>query len=94
MNNPDATFECSMLIFSYLDTFKAGTVKLGIKELFDKEQFGFKEQFPVTNLPLATWSQAPERRNAQCFLGKKSKSGHSVDFEELCGQRRPVLKMV
>ena len=45
MNNPDATFECSMLMFSYLDTFKAGTVKLGIKELFDKEQIGNKEQF-------------------------------------------------
>ena len=50
MNNPDATFECSMLMFSYLDTFKAGTVKLGIKELFDKEQIGNKEPFPVTNL--------------------------------------------
>ena len=39
-----------MLMFSYLDTFKAGTVKLGIKELFDKEQIGIKEPFPVTNL--------------------------------------------
>ena len=27
------------------------TVKLGIKELFDKEQIGIKEPFPVTNLP-------------------------------------------
>ena len=50
MNNPDATFEYWMLMFSYLDTFKAGTVKLGIKELFDKEQNGIKEPFPVTNL--------------------------------------------
>ena len=54
MNNPDATFECSMLMFSYLDTFKAGTVKLGIKELFDKEQIGNKEPFLGTNLPLTS----------------------------------------
>ena len=27
------------------------TVKLGNKELFDKEQIGIKEPFPVTNLP-------------------------------------------
>ena len=54
MNNPDATFECSMLMFSYLDTFKAGTVKLGIKELFDKEQIGIKEPLSVTNLPFTS----------------------------------------
>ena len=31
--------------------FSFFTVKLGIKELFDKEQIGIKEPFPVTNLP-------------------------------------------
>jgi hypothetical protein len=30
------------------------TVKLGIKELFDKEQIGIKERFPVTNLPFTS----------------------------------------
>ena len=29
-------------------------VKLGDKELFDKEQIGFKEPFPVTNLPFTS----------------------------------------
>ena len=29
-----------------------GTVKLGDKEQFDKEQIGVKEPFPVTNLPI------------------------------------------
>ena len=29
---------------------KIGTVKLGDKELFVKEQIGVKEPFPVTNL--------------------------------------------
>jgi len=28
------------------------TVKLGDKELFDKEQIGVKKPFPVTNLPI------------------------------------------
>ena len=28
------------------------TVKLGDKERLDKEQIGFKEPFPVTNLPI------------------------------------------
>ena len=28
---------------------KGGTVKLGDKERFDKEQIGFKEPFPLTN---------------------------------------------
>ena len=32
-----------ILIFTY-------TVKLGIKELFDKEKIGIKEPFPVTYL--------------------------------------------
>ena len=31
-----------------------GTVKLGNKELFDKEQIGIKEPFPVTNLPFTS----------------------------------------
>ena len=30
------------------------TVKLGIKELFDKEQIGIKEPFLVTNLPFTS----------------------------------------
>jgi hypothetical protein len=30
------------------------TVKLGVKELFDKEQIGIKEPFPVTNLPITS----------------------------------------
>ena len=31
-----------------------GTVTLGNKELFDKEQIGIKEPFPVTNLPFTS----------------------------------------
>ena len=31
------------------------TVKLGNKELFDKEQIGIKEPFPVTNLPFTKY---------------------------------------
>ena len=34
----------------YFGNFVFCTVKLGIKELFDKEQIGIKEPFPVTNL--------------------------------------------
>ena len=30
------------------------TVKLGIKEWFDKEQIGIKDPFPVTTLPLTS----------------------------------------
>ena len=30
------------------------TVKLGIKELFDKEQIGIKEPFPATDLPFTS----------------------------------------
>ena len=33
---------------------KVHTVKLGIKELFDKEQIGIKEPFSVTNLPFTS----------------------------------------
>ena len=36
-----------------VDNF-AGTVKLGNKELFDKEQIGIKEPLPVTNLPFTS----------------------------------------
>ena len=32
----------------------SGTVKLGDKELFDKEQIGVKEPFPMTNLPFTS----------------------------------------
>ena len=31
-----------------------GTVKLGNKKRFDKEQIGIKEPFPVTNLPFTS----------------------------------------
>ena len=31
-----------------------GTVKLGNKERFDKEQIGIKEPLPVTNLPFTS----------------------------------------
>ena len=31
-----------------------GTDKLGNKELFDKEQIGIKEPFPVANLPFTS----------------------------------------
>ena len=33
---------------------KSTTVKLGIKELFDKEQIGIKEPFSMINLPFTT----------------------------------------
>ena len=33
---------------------ETSTVKLGIKELFDKEQIGIKEPFSVTNLPFTS----------------------------------------
>ena len=36
------------------EEYEITTVKLGIKELFDKEQIGIKEQFPVTNLPFTS----------------------------------------
>ena len=35
-----------------LDFLDIRTVKLGEKELFDKEQIGVKDPFPVTNLPI------------------------------------------
>ena len=37
-------------LFNHLNHYE-GTVKLGNKERFDKEQIGIKELFPVTNLP-------------------------------------------
>ena len=37
-----------------VEVFSSCTVKLGIKELFDKEQIGIKEPFPVTNLPFTS----------------------------------------
>ena len=40
----------STILFDHYK-FCYGTVKLGIKELFDKEQIGIKEPFPMTNLP-------------------------------------------
>ena len=49
-------FCCLLLvcgIFS-LCISKIGTVKLGNKELFDKEQIGIKEPFPVTNSPFTS----------------------------------------
>ena len=41
----------------YIEQFNfkyPSTVKLGIKELFDKEQVGIKKPFPVTNLPFTS----------------------------------------
>ena len=38
----------------YVSELFHGTVKLGIKELFDKEQIGIKEPFTVTNLPFTS----------------------------------------
>ena len=42
------------MVDSKVMTQNASTVKLGNKELFDKEQIGIKEPFPVTNLPFAS----------------------------------------
>ena len=44
---------CSLLQLTVesRDLPQAEKVKLGYKELFDKEQIGIKEPFPVTNLP-------------------------------------------
>ena len=47
--------ECDETIFIESQWIIFGsTVKLGIKELFDKEQIGNKEPFPVTNLPFTS----------------------------------------
>ena len=48
---------CSTISLGFLLLFRStkhGTVKLGNKELFDKEQIGIKEPFPVTNFPFTT----------------------------------------
>ena len=47
---------CGLNIFekNLYSTKNSYTVKLGIKELFDKEQIGIKEPFPVTNLPFTS----------------------------------------
>ena len=37
-----------------LFAFTFSTVKLGNKELFDKEQIDIKEPFPVSNLPFTS----------------------------------------
>ena len=37
------------------DILKVCTVKLGDKELFDKEQIGVKEPFPVTNCQFTSY---------------------------------------
>ena len=39
---------------TYTRSLFRGTVKLGNKERFDKEQIGIKEPFPVTNLPFTS----------------------------------------
>ena len=39
---------------SVIEVQKCSTVKLVNKERFDKEQIGFKEPFPVTNLPFTS----------------------------------------
>ena len=35
-----------------VSAFTTYTVKLGVKEWFDKEQIGVKEPFPMINLPI------------------------------------------
>ena len=45
--------KCGSLTEVGLKVFKS-TVKLGNKELFDKEQIGIKEPFPVNNLPFTS----------------------------------------
>ena len=42
-----------MNIFRFVNIY-VGTVKLGNKERFDKEQIGIEEPFPVTNLPFTS----------------------------------------
>ena len=43
----------SIYLYPMVSTFYlGGTVKLGDKERFDKEQIGVKEPFPWTNLPI------------------------------------------
>ena len=46
----DCLLAIKMLTFTPVRN--SNTVKLGNKELFDKEQIGIKEPFPVTNLPV------------------------------------------
>ena len=48
------TCSCHPVIFVHGRNEKSSTVKLGNKELFDKEQIGIKEPFPVTNLPFTS----------------------------------------
>ena len=43
-----------VLIHCYTCNWMISTVKLGKKERLDKEQFGIKEPFPVTNLPFTS----------------------------------------
>ena len=43
-----------MITFVTQVSLLPGTVKLGNKERFDKEQIGIKEPFPVTNLPFTS----------------------------------------
>ena len=44
----------SFVFFMNYEERFACTVKLENKELFDKEQIGIKEPFPVTNLPFTS----------------------------------------
>ena len=46
----DCLLAIKMLTFTPVRN--SNTVKLGNKELFDKEQIGIKEPFPVTNFPV------------------------------------------
>ena len=48
----DGTSKCQIILVYPLDTHAKleNTVKLGNKELFDKELIGIKEPFPVPNL--------------------------------------------
>ena len=47
------------------------TVKLGNKELFDKEQIGIKEPFPVTALPVYLINSEQIRISEQFFDEQK-----------------------
>ena len=48
-----------------------GTVKLGNKERFDKEQIGIMEPFPVTNLPFTSEEKGTFDIKEQFYLDQK-----------------------
>ena len=48
------SFCAKNMFVELLFAFTFSTVKLGNKELFDKEQIDIKEPFPVTNMPFTS----------------------------------------